>query len=319
MKPKILLTTLCASTLLIASIGLLLVQRSVLRQRGSSALRPTTHQTATAVPPKTFEVHGTIRAVDIANRLLRITHEEIPDYMPAMTMPFSVKNPVRLNGLAPGDSVQFELAVTDTDSWIAQIEKIPTGDGAVNAGNSSTTLQERETERLQVGEKFPDFQLADQDGKPVHLSDFGGKAVVLTFIYTRCPLPNFCPLMSKNFAELQQRLTKELPGKYHLLSITMDPDFDRPEVLKDYASRYDANSADWSFATGTPDQIGFVAGLVGLYYVRENGLISHDLRTALIGPDGKLVHLWKSNVWTPYEVQRMVRETLTGNRDFAAR
>ena len=125
--------------------------------------------------------------------------------------------------------------------------------------------------------------------------------------------------MSKNFAEVQQRLTKELPGKYHLLSITMDPDFDRPEVLKEYASRYDANSTDWSFVTGTPEQISFVAGLVGLYYVRENGLISHDLRTALIGPDGKLVHLWKSNVWTPYEVQRMVRETLTGVREIAGR
>jgi protein SCO1/2 len=319
MKPKNLLITLCASTLLIASIGLLLVQRAVLRHRGTSASQPATHQRATTGPAKTFEVHGTIRSVDIANRLLRITHEEIPNYMPGMTMPFTVKDPALLNGLAPGDSVQFELIVTETDSWIAQVEKIPAGDGALGVGNSSATLQERETERLQVGEKLPDFQLTDQDGKPVHLSDFHGKAVVLTFIYTRCPLPNFCPLMSKNFAEVQQRLTKELPGKYHLLSITMDPDFDRPEVLKEYASRYDANSTDWSFVTGTPEQISFVAGLVGLYYVRENGLISHDLRTALIGPDGKLVHLWKSNVWTPYEVQRMVRETLTGNRDFAAR
>jgi len=125
--------------------------------------------------------------------------------------------------------------------------------------------------------------------------------------------------MSKNFAELEQRLSKEFTGKYHLLSITMDPDFDRPEVLKDYAGRYGASASDWSFATGTADQIKSVAGLVGLYYARENGLITHDLRTALIGPDGRLVHLWKSNVWTPYEVQRMVREALTGNRDVASR
>jgi len=319
MKRKTLLLALGASTLLIASIGLLLVQRSIVGHRSASASRPTAQQTATVVRTKTFQVHGTIRAVDIANRLLRVTHEEIPNYMPAMTMPFTVKNAALLKGLASGDSIQFELAVTDTDSWIAQVEKIPANDGAVNTGNSSATVQERETERLQPGETAADFQLTDQDGKAIRLTDFRGKAVVLTFIYTRCPLPNFCPMMSKNFAELQQRLTKEFAGKYHLLSITMDPDFDRPEVLKEYASRYEANSADWSFATGTPDQISFAAGLVGLYYVREGGLISHDLRTALIGPDGKLVHLWKSNVWTPYEVQRMVRETLTGNRDFAAK
>ena len=120
--------------------------------------------------------------------------------------------------------------------------------------------------------------------------------------------------MSRNFAELQRRLNKELPGKYHLLSISMDPDFDRPEVLKVYAARYDANEKDWSFATGSAGQISFVAGLAGLYYERENGLIAHDFRTALIAPDGRLVHLWKSNVWTPYEVQRALRETLSASQ-----
>ena len=172
---------------------------------------------------------------------------------------------------------------------------------------------------MQVGETVPDFQLVDQDGRAVRLSDYRGRAVVLTFIYTRCPLPNFCPLMSKHFAELEQRLNKELPGRYHLLSISMDPEFDTPAVLKEYASRYEARTADWTFATGDAGQIDTVAQLLGLYYVRENGLISHDLRTALFGPDGRLVHLWKSNVWTPYEVQRRVRETLSGSQEVAVR
>ncbi|MGN6553629.1 MAG: SCO family protein, partial [Verrucomicrobiota bacterium] len=139
-----------------------------------------------------------------------------------------------------------------------------------------------------------------------------GKAVLLTFIYTRCPLPNFCPLMSKNFSQLEKRLSAEFTNRFQLLSVSMDPEFDRPAVLKEYASRYEANEKDWTFATGDAGQIEFVAGLMGLYYVRENGLISHDLRTALISPEGRLMHLWKSNVWTPYEVQRMVRETLAG-------
>ncbi len=313
MKLKIVLYTLCTVTFVTLCLGLTFARHLSVRPPA----RPLGSR-ASAV--KTFEVHGTIRAVDIANRILRISHEEIPDYMPAMTMPFTVKDATLLNGLAPGDSVQFELAVTENDSWIAHVEKIPTSEATPTSGTTpAASLQERETERLQSGEVVPDFQLVDQDGKPFHLRDFRGKAVVLTFIYTRCPLPNFCPLMSNNFADLEQRLSKEFPGKFHLLSITMDPDFDRPEVLKEYAGRYGANATDWSFATGTADQISFVASLVGLYYARENGLISHDLRTALIGPDGKLVHLWKSNVWTPYEVQRMVRETLTGNRDFAAK
>ena len=213
--------------------------------------------------------------------------------------------------------MQFELTVTENDSWISHIERIATE--ASETQTPSATAPNPEAERLQPGEVVPDFSLTDQNGQPLRLSHFRGKAVLLTFIYTRCPLPNFCPLMSKNFADLQERLNKEFPNKYRLLSITMDPNFDRPAVLKDYAARYDANEADWSFATGNAEQISFVAGLMGLYYAPENGLISHDFRTALIGPNGRLVHLWKSNVWTPYEVERAVRETLVPSKEVTSK
>jgi protein SCO1/2 len=313
MKPKIVFSALAVLAVVTACLAVALARQSQRSLKSATAIsRP--------VQTKTFFVHGTIRNVDVVNRVLRIAHEEIPNYMSAMTMPFSVKDPGVMKDLNPGDSVQFELTVTDDDSWVSHIEKLPSGESVPSVSNNpSASSQEREAECLQSGEAVPDFHLVDQDGKPVRLSDFRGKAVVLTFVYTRCPLPNFCPLMSKNFAELEQRLSKEFAGKYHLLSITMDPDFDRPEVLKEYSSRYGASASDWTFATGTVDQIKSLAGLVGLYYARENGLITHDLRTALIGADGRLVHLWKSNVWTPYEVQRMVRETLTGERDVAAR
>jgi protein SCO1 len=265
-----------------------------------------------------FEVQGTIRAVDVANKTIRIAHEEIPDYMPAMTMPFTVKDIAVLRNVAAGDRVQFQLAVTRDDSWIARIERIPSEPTTAKAATTVGSPGELEAEQIKTGEAVPDFTLMDQEGHTFRLSDFRGKAVLLTFIYTRCPLPNFCPLMTKNFAELEQRLRKEFAGKYQLLSISMDPEFDRPEVLKDYATRYNAQR-DWTFATGDADSIRFVAGLMGLSYAKENGLISHDLRTALIDPKGKLVHLWKSNVWTPYEVQRRVRETLTGSEDVAVR
>jgi protein SCO1/2 len=270
--------------------------------------------------PRTFEVHGQIRAVDIAGKTVHIAHEEIPNYMPAMTMPFPVKNTDILKGLSSGDNVQFELMVTENDAWVSQIERIAgnSPEETADIQRASASAQSADAERVRAGEVVPDFALIDQNNRPIRLSDFRGQVVVLTFIYTRCPLPNFCPLMSRNFEELQQRLNKESPGKYRLLSISMDPDFDRPEVLKDYAARYGADEKDWSFATGNADQISFVAGLLGLYYARENGLISHDFRTALIGPDGRLVQLWKSNVWTPYEVQRRVRETLAPSKVVAS-
>jgi protein SCO1/2 len=116
--------------------------------------------------------------------------------------------------------------------------------------------------------------------------------------------------MSRNFSALQERLGKECPDRFHLLSISIDPAFDTPEILKSYSIRNGANNALWTFATGTQEQIDFAAGLFGLTHEQENGLIAHDLRTALIGPDGKLVHVWKSNMWTPYEVARRVREIL---------
>jgi len=144
----------------------------------------------------------------------------------------------------------------------------------------------------------------------VHLSDFRGKAVVLTFIYTRCPLPNFCPLMSKNFQALQERLSKAFPGKYHLLSVSIDPKFDTPEILKGYSALYHADTQSWNFVTGTEEQINEVASYFGLVHEQESGTISHNLRIVLISPDGHLVYLWKSNVWTPYEVHRMIEESV---------
>lgn len=265
---------------------------------------------------RTFEVHGVIRGVDRSQKSVRIAHQEILNYMPAMTMPFAVKDAALLKDLAEGDTVQFELVVTENDSWVSHLEKIQadlTGSVSISAPSASAV------ECLHSGELVPDFNLINQDGQSFNLNDFHGKAVLLTFIYTRCPLPNFCPLMTKNFSELERRLTKEFAGRFQLLSVSIDPGFDRPEVLKAYAARAEADPKDWWFATGESSAIRAVGDAMGLSYEKENGLISHDLRTALIGPDGRLVHLWKSNVWTPYEVQRRVRETLTGSPDVAVR
>ena len=264
-----------------------------------------------AASVRTFQANGYVRAVDAPAKTLTVAHDRIPGYMPAMTMPLSVKEHALLNGLRSGDEIHFELSVSEEDSWISHLEKIA---GTAPGLSGAAGLTQNETSELHRGEVVPDFTLTDQNGKPARLSDFRGKAVVLTFIYTRCPLPNFCPLMSKNFAALQDRLTKATPGKYHLLSVSIDPKFDTPEVLKGYAELYHADEKSWSFATGSEEQINIVASTFGLTREPESGMISHNLRTALIGPDGRLVHLWKSNVWTPYEVQRRLEESVVNSR-----
>jgi len=296
MKAKWILALLTALTLVVIA--------------GIAFLKPSRSSTSPASTTQTFQVRGEIRELDPAQKFIRIAHEEIPDYMPAMTMPLPVKDAALFNGLSAGDSVQFELSVTEDDSWISHIRKIAPDNplASVNLSTRGDIDLTNQTERVLTGESVPDFELLDQDGKIIHLSDYRGKAVVLTFIYTRCPLPNFCPLMSKNFADLERRLNKEFSGRYQLLSVTMDPAFDRPEVLKQYAAFYGADTRNWSFATGDSAQIQFVAELAGLTYSWENGVISHDLRTLLIGPGGRLAQVWKSNVWTPYEIHRSVAE-----------
>ena len=203
------------------------------------------------------------------------------------------------------DAVKFQLVVTKDDSWITQIEKLP-GTPAIAA----TVGTPAEAQQLEIGQTVPDFGLVDQNGHPFRLKDWRGKAVVLTFIYTRCPLPNYCPLMSRNFASLEERFAKECPGKVQLLSISFDPQHDTPALLKQYASAFQRDDKDWTFATGSVEQVDYVTGLFGLIREPANGFINHDLRTALISPDGKLVHVWRSNVWTPYEVDRFVQESL---------
>jgi len=263
---------------------------------------------AASVTERGLDAKGRVVSLEADGKTINIAHEEIPDFMEAMTMPFTVQKPELLRGLAPGDLVKFHLVVTKKDSWISRIEKI----NSIPATKSSTTVLPAVPSqlRVEVGQSIPDFHLIDQDGRPIDLAKFCGKAVVLTFIYTRCPLPNYCPLMSKNFAALQARFGKKFPGQVQLLSVSFDPQFDTPEVLKHYAANFSADNASWNFATGTKEQIEYVAALFGLIKEPESSGYSHDLRTALISPDGKLVHLWRSNVWTTDEVETMLRETL---------
>jgi protein SCO1/2 len=291
MTTKWIITIFCLFTLLAVAAGVV-VSRHEFK--------------AAPIPPATrhFQVNGIVRGLESDGQTILIQHEDIPGFMSAMTMPFSLHG-TNAHGFAAGDSVRFELTVTKDDSWISQIVKL----GTANEPSDNTVKQIGDN-RIEIGEVIPDVALTDQNGKAFHLADFRGKAVLVTFIYTRCALPNYCPLMSKNFSELQQKLAKDFQGRFHLVSISFDSEYDTPQVMKSYAEAFTKDENSWTFASGSKPEILSVASRFGLIYLPEAGAFTHDLRTALIAPDGRLIHVWRSNVWTPDEVEQRVVEVL---------
>jgi protein SCO1/2 len=219
-----------------------------------------------------------------------------------MTMPFNVKDEWALSALSPGQHVEAILVVKETDSWIEKIRI--SGTESVDQAVGKTTMPE-------PGSEIPDFSLVDQDNRKIHLHEFRGSPLLLTFIYTRCPLPDYCPLMSGNFAALHHALQSLPPSDSlpHLLTVSFDTDYDTPSVLREYAARYmkPVRFDRWKFATGTPEEIRSITGYFGLVYQKESNQIVHSLVTALIGPDGKLVRLFLGNQWTPDEILKVLQ------------
>jgi protein SCO1 len=257
----------------------------------------------TPIDVVTFPLRGEVVGVDTARGRVVIAHEEIPNYMPAMTMPFKVKNPALLRGLAPGDSVGATLAVSRTESWLEAIAVLQPGEQITTVPADRVQL----TRIFREGDELPDASFLNQDGRPVSLSDYRGKSVALTFIYTRCPLPDYCIRMSQQFADMQRILkgTPALAGKWHLLSVSFDPRYDRPAVLKAYGRNYGADFGVWEFLTDADTSGGTLARFAdgfGLSYAPSEGLIDHNLRTAVVDKAGRLVRLISGNEWRAVEV-----------------
>jgi protein SCO1/2 len=248
-------------------------------------------------PEQRFDLSGKVVAVDKAQRQVTIAHEPIPGYMDAMTMPFSVKDDWALPVLAPGQVVEATLVVQGDRSWI---------EGLKITEVKETGSPDAVTSVPKIGGEVPDFELLNQYNKRIHLGQYRGRPLLLTFIYTRCPLPDYCPRTSKNFSEIYRGLQSlpESSRRPHLLTISFDTDFDTPAVLREYAARYMNPVAfnQWEFATGSPDEIKNITSYFGLSYRHESGQITHSLVTALIGPDGKLAHLYLGKDWTSRQV-----------------
>jgi len=244
-----------------------------------------------------FDVTGVVRATLKASRVV-ITHEDIPGFMPAMTMSFTVEKPAEAAALVVGDKVRFHLHVSETASSVGDFTVLSRS----GAPEPTTTAPARN--RVHEGERVPFFSLLNQDGEKLTPAELAGHVTVATFIFSRCPVPEYCPAMALRFGQLQRAIlaNAKLAGQARLLSITLDPEFDRPEILKAYGSAIGANPRIWQFATGDKTEIGMLTKAFAVFTERNGVTLDHTLCTALIDREGRVRELWRGNGWNVDEI-----------------
>jgi protein SCO1/2 len=291
---------------------------SVLSLLGCGSQSPSQTQTQSQNPgEKRFKLKGVVVSLDKPQKHVIINHEEIPGFMGAMTMPYPVVDDATIDRLTPGDQITADVVVTNDGVHLDNVVVVKKSDGAKPA--AGTELQAPES-----GDTVPDFALVNQDGKHASLRDYRGKTLLITFIYTRCPLPAYCPLMSHNFAQIEKTLAHDpaLYGKTHLLSISFDPQFDTPAVLRNYAHEYIADKgkqtfAHWEFAAITEAQKKDVLKFFNIFYNEEDGQITHSMRTAVISPDGKIYTWYGDSTWTPADLVADATKSVGGTKSSA--
>jgi protein SCO1/2 len=257
---------------------------------------------------RVYPLQGQVLTIQPEHKFAEIKHEEIKGFMPAMTMSYEVKNPKLLDGLAPGDLVNAKLVVESNAAYLSEVKKVgsapleqrPTDTASAPAASAGFEL-------LKPGEPVPEGHFIDQDGRKRDFKSFMGQPTVVTFIYTKCPMPTFCPFLDRNFAAIQKKLQTDpalasLRGRLHLLSVSFDPATDTPAVLKKHAATLQADPRVWTFLTGDRDDIDKFASRFGVQVARAVGdqkEITHNLRTAIVDKDGRLVKVYIGNEWSP--------------------
>jgi protein SCO1/2 len=263
--------------------GLWLLIMSSAKSAGS--LPPTGGETANV---RTFTARGVVEELNPDGRTVVISHEAISNYMAAMTMPFKVKNSEEMARLHRGDEITFQLNVADAESWVDQLAKI--GTVSLPAREKTGDSHRAATPPAPPENPLLDYKFTNELGQAVSLKDFRGQALAITFFYTRCPLPDYCPRLSKNFEEAEQKLESAAgaPANWHFLSVSFDPEFDTPTILKAYGDGYQYDPRHWSFLTGPADKISELARESGVSYQSDNGTINHNFRTLIIDTRGHL-------------------------------
>jgi protein SCO1/2 len=259
---------------------------------------------------KRYPMRGEVVAKSIATGEITVKHGDIPGFMMAMTMPYRVKNPGMVEELQPGDKIAAEVVFGSdrSDYWLEDVRI--TDESARGQAQPATG-----TRMLMPGARVPDIALVSQDGRTIHLSDFAGKALLVTFIYTRCPMPDFCPRLSSQFAQIHEELKKN-PGDYsqtHLLTISFDPKYDTPAVLRKYGLSYlngdEKGFAQWDFASAKPADLHRLAENFGLQYEEKENQIVHTMNIVLIAPDGTMRQFWSTN-WTTTELLESMHQAV---------
>ncbi len=268
---------------LIASLGLL-GTLAILYGRSRSG-----SGSSTTSPIQTYQVRGTIQKLEPEQKMVVISHQAIPSYMDAMTMPFKLRDSEEMNGLLPGDQISFRLSITATESWIDGIVKLGR-DQVVHSVDSAKAPVAASSPAPSGHHPLLDYPFTNELGQAVTLHSFEGQALAITFFFTRCPIPDFCPRLSRNFAEASRKLNvmAQAPTNWHFLSISFDPAFDTPAVLKAYGQKYQYDAAHWSFLTGPKDKIAELARLSNVEYEAQDGLFNHNFRTMIIDASGTL-------------------------------
>jgi protein SCO1/2 len=246
---------------------------------------------------KRYPMRGEVVAKSISAGEITVDHDDIPGFMAAMAMPYRVKDPAALQQVEPGDKITAHVVVRNqNDYWLENVHITDqSGRGKFKAPTGS--------QMLMPGQRVPDIDLVNQDGHKIRLSDFAGKAVLVTFIYTRCPMPNFCPRLSSQFARIHNELKKNPSdyGKTQLLTISFDPKYDTPAVLRKYGLAYldgdESGFAQWDFASTNPADLRRLAQAFGLEYQEEDNQITHSMSIVLIAPNGTVAKYWSTD-WT---------------------
>lgn len=262
-----------------------------------------------SAPEKHYPLQAEVISVDAPRKLIVVKHGDIPGLMPAMTMTYAVADSKEIESLQPGDKISADLVVSENRGRLEKITLISKGSGKPSPGTTQIIPEK--------GTPVPDFALVNQYGKPIHIHDYFGKALLVTFIYTRCPLPDFCPRMNENFREIQNQLRDQPESLAHtaFLSISFDPEHDTPAVLKHYAAIYKKPTNgqkpyDWQFAVPAAKDLPDIARFFGLVIQPEQAQIVHSLSTTLIGPDGKVQEWYGGNDWRPADLAQAMLSVL---------
>jgi protein SCO1/2 len=260
-----------------------------------------------------YPLQGEVVGKNIGTNEITVKHGDIPGFMPAMAMAYRVKNPAVVQELQPGDKIAAEVVIgkDPSDYWLEDVRI--TDESARGQAKPSAAPR-----MLMPGDRAPDLALINQDGRKIHLSNFAGKALLVTFIYTRCPMPNFCPRLSSQFARIHDELKKN-SGDYantHLLTVSFDPKYDTPAVLRKYGLAYldgdESGFSHWDFASTKPGDLARVAQAFGLQYEEEDNQITHNMSIVLIAPDSTVAKFWSTD-WTWTELMQSMQQAVHAN------